>query len=92
MVLGVQCLESLGPVLWDFGRCTAVLIRNGHHVLWSAESSPASMPTIAMATPDMMEDLLLRYDVLFHLPTSLPLARQCCHHIHLTLGMVAVVV
>jgi hypothetical protein len=34
MVLGLQWLKSLGPILWDFGRCTMAFIHNGHCVLW----------------------------------------------------------
>jgi hypothetical protein len=33
MVLGVQWLESLVPILWDFGRHTMAFIHNGHRVL-----------------------------------------------------------
>jgi hypothetical protein len=33
MVLGVQWLNSLGPVLWDFASRTIAFMRNGHHVL-----------------------------------------------------------
>jgi hypothetical protein len=32
MVLGVQWLESLGPILWDFTACTIVFVRNGHRI------------------------------------------------------------
>jgi hypothetical protein len=35
MVLGVQWLESLGPVMWDFDSRTIAIVRNGHHVLWT---------------------------------------------------------
>jgi hypothetical protein len=34
MVMGVQWLESLGSILWDFGRRTMAFVRNGHRVLW----------------------------------------------------------
>ncbi|KAG8052918.1 hypothetical protein GUJ93_ZPchr0001g30437 [Zizania palustris] len=34
MVLGVQWLESLGPVLWDFSKCTMEFVCHGHHILW----------------------------------------------------------
>jgi hypothetical protein len=30
MVLGDQWLESLGPILWDFGRWVLQFVRNGH--------------------------------------------------------------
>jgi hypothetical protein len=34
MVLGVQWLESLGPILWDFTARTIVFARNRHRVCW----------------------------------------------------------
>jgi hypothetical protein len=33
MVLDVQWLESLGPILWDFGKRTIAFVHNGHRVL-----------------------------------------------------------
>jgi hypothetical protein len=33
MVLGVQWCESLGPLLWDFGRRTMAFVRDGHRIL-----------------------------------------------------------
>jgi hypothetical protein len=35
MVLDVHWLESMGPILWDFGRCTIAFVWDGHRVLWS---------------------------------------------------------
>jgi hypothetical protein len=32
MVLGVQWLESLGPILWDFRHDTLAFVQNGHRV------------------------------------------------------------
>jgi hypothetical protein len=40
MVLGIQWVESLGPILWDFGCRTIVFVRNGHRVLWTAVAHP----------------------------------------------------
>lgn len=34
MVLGMQWLESLGPILWDFSSHTMAFVRRGKHVLW----------------------------------------------------------
>jgi hypothetical protein len=72
MVLGVQWLEYLGPVLWYFGHLTLVFICNGHHVLWSVV---ASLLTLTVTSPDVMNNLFLQYTNLFNAPTSLPLAR-----------------
>jgi hypothetical protein len=35
MVLDVHWLESMGPIQWDFGRCTIAFVWDGHRVLWS---------------------------------------------------------
>jgi hypothetical protein len=41
MVLGVRWLESLGPILWHFSKCTIAFVWNGHRVLWTmASTSP----------------------------------------------------
>jgi hypothetical protein len=59
MVLGVLLIESLGPVLWDFNLQTLAFIHNGRHVLLLAMPSLASIPTVTMTAPDMLDDLLL---------------------------------
>jgi hypothetical protein len=83
---------SLGPILWDFGCRTLAFIRNGRHVLWSVAASPSSAPTLAVASPDMMDDLLLQYTCLFDTLIGLPLARKRCQRIHLSPGTEAVAV
>jgi hypothetical protein len=44
MVLGVQWLESLGPILWDFRRDTLAFVHNGHRVLWTTAASGSIPP------------------------------------------------
>jgi hypothetical protein len=87
MVLSVQWLESLGPILWDFGRRVLQFVRNGHQVWWLATDT--SQPTTAMVATadDVMEDLLLCFEGLFSELTGLPLEQQRCHHIRLLPGM-----
>jgi hypothetical protein len=86
MVLSVQWLESLGPILWDFGRRVLQFVRNGHQVWWLATDT--SQPTTAMVATadDVMEDLLLCFEGLFSELTGLPLEQQQCHHIRLLPG------
>jgi hypothetical protein len=72
MVLGVQWLESLGPVLWDFASRTIAFVRNGHHVLWTAAGSPTPSPCLATISANLMEDLLQSFASLFDTPTGLP--------------------
>jgi hypothetical protein len=92
MVLGVQWLESHGPIHWDFGRHTLAFVPNGRHVLWSAAASPLSTPTLAAASLDMMDDLLLQYTRLFDTPIGLPPDCKCCHRIRLPPSTEAVAV
>jgi hypothetical protein len=71
MVLGVQWLESLGPVLWDFKNRTLSFERNGRTVHWSASAPPKPLgPAIAAASGDVMGELLLRFAPLFAEPTG----------------------
>jgi hypothetical protein len=80
MVLGVQWLESLGPILWDFGKRTITFIRNGHRVLWiAAATSPRAL--LHAVSPDLMAELLHEFEPLFAEPTGLPPQRSRCHRI-----------
>jgi hypothetical protein len=77
MVLGVQWLESLRPILWDFKNRTMSFVRHGCAVRWSASAPPESLgPTIVAASGEVLEELLLRFTALFAEPTGLPPQRQ----------------
>jgi hypothetical protein len=86
MVLGVHWLESLGPILWDFGKCTISFVRDGHGVLWTTVNLASSTPAALATIDDFIEDLLLRFAGLFAEPTSLPPAHLRCHQIQLLPG------
>jgi hypothetical protein len=93
MVLGVQWLESLGPILWDFGRWTMSFVRNGRAVKWSASSPPEPLgPSIAAATTDIKEEMLLRFASLFVEPNRFPPPRQWSHQIRLLSGMPPIII
>lgn len=92
IVLSVQWFQSLGPILWDFARCTMAFVRNGARVLWTAAASPALPPGINTAALDLMEDLLAAFQSLFVEPLGLPLARSRCHRIQLMPGAGAITV
>jgi hypothetical protein len=92
MVLGVQWLESLGSVLWDFCNCTLTFVRDGHHVLWSTNAASTPRATIAAVSIDIMDDLLLQNVDLFAAPTCRRPAQQQRHHIHLQPGTGAIAV
>jgi hypothetical protein len=85
MVLGVQWLESLGPVLWVFCRNTISFVRDGHWVLWWAVHTSPTPALLAATTEDVMDELLQQYGTLFATPTGLPPARQRSHRIRLLL-------
>jgi hypothetical protein len=73
MVLGVPWLESLGPVLWDFGHHTMAFVRDGHRVMWATPDTAIAPPTsLLAASGDIMEELLDEFDPLFIGPTELP--------------------
>jgi hypothetical protein len=94
-VLGVQWLESLEPILWDFRRGTLVFVHNGHCVLWIAATSGSMTtmpPSLLSAKGELMEEMLHEFSPLFQEPTGLPLAWNRTHHIHLLPGMTSIVV
>jgi hypothetical protein len=95
MVLGVQWLESLGPILWDFRRGTLAFVHDGHRVVWSATSprpAPSSLAMLLVVEGDLMNTLLQEFEGLFQEPTGLPPARSCSHKIHLLPGTAPVAV
>jgi hypothetical protein len=92
MVLGVQWLESLGPVLWDFASRTIAFLRNGHHVLWTAAGSPTPSPCLDVVSVDLVEDLLQSFASLFDTPTDLPQPCDRQHRIRLISGTAPVAV
>jgi hypothetical protein len=92
MVLRVQWLESLGPILWDFGRRTMAFILNGHHVLWQTPDTPLAHPVLMVVDADLLEDLLSTFSNLFVEPTGLPPQQDRYHEIWLLPGTLPVVV
>jgi hypothetical protein len=72
MVLGVQWLESLGPMLWDFGKSTLTQQRNDTWVLWTTADSPSPASSLMVVTSELMEDLLHRFNDIFAAPPGLP--------------------
>jgi hypothetical protein len=86
MILGVQCLESLGPIIWDFTKRMITFVRNGQRVYWSAIDVSMSVPSLLAAEGDVLADLLLRFKGLFVDPTSQPPHRSQSHQIRLLSG------
>jgi hypothetical protein len=92
MVLRVQWLESLGSILWDFGRRTMAFVRHGHRVLWQTTKTPPASPVLMATDADLMGDLLDNFTDLFVEPSGLPPPRDRCHEIRLLPGTPPVVV
>jgi hypothetical protein len=92
MVLGVHWLESLGPILCDFGCRTIAFVRDRQHVLWSASEPGDSQSTLLATSSDLMEELLLQFHQVFAEPTGLPPARGRVHRIRLQPGTPSVAV
>jgi hypothetical protein len=93
MVLDVQCLRSLGPILWDFDRCRMSCWRIDHKVVW--QGVPQRRTTVAsrtLAATDLMQLLLWEFDVVFATLTGLPLLHSHNHRILLLPEMVPVAV
>jgi hypothetical protein len=72
VVLGVQWLESLGPILWDFTNCTIAFVRNGRRVQWTMAGMTSPTPSLAAASVDLLLDLLQEFSSMFQDPTGLP--------------------
>jgi hypothetical protein len=62
MVLGVQWLESLGPILWDFTARTIAFVRNGHQVCWQDIEPVAGAPPLLSINGEVLEDLSRCFD------------------------------
>jgi hypothetical protein len=89
MVLGVQWVEALGTILWDFSRDMLAFVRNGRRVIWKA--SPVNAIALLATDGKLMEALLQDFAPLFHEPTGLPPPRSHAHQIHLLPGTAPVV-
>jgi hypothetical protein len=83
MVLGVQWLESLGPIMWDFGLHVIQLMCNSHTVCWTTADQTPAPTSLIISTDNVMVDLLLRFDGIFTTPTSLSSVCPQSHQVHL---------
>jgi hypothetical protein len=95
MLLGVQWLEALGPILWDFCHGTMAFVHNGRRVVWSVSTTvpPETMTELLVATDgELMEALLQDFAPLFREPMGLPLPRSRSHQVHLLPGTMPVAV
>jgi hypothetical protein len=60
MVLGVQWLGTLGPILWDFARCTLAFQWGGKHILSRGAEATPRLASAPLSTPgaDLLDALL----------------------------------
>jgi hypothetical protein len=86
MVLGVQWLESLGPILWDFSCHTMGFVRNGRRVFWTATPTSPGRTALMATTPDLLDKLLLQFAAIFEETSGLPPERRQRHQIRLLPG------
>jgi hypothetical protein len=76
MVLGVQWLESLDHMIWDFTSSLLSFVRDDHQICWAVTDAMTAAPILLAADTNIMEDLLLCYEDLFATPVSLPSQRS----------------
>jgi hypothetical protein len=76
MVLGVQWLESLGPIMWDFGRRTMAFMRDDCRICWTVAETEEWPTTLMMAEVDLMDYLLSQFPLIFSPPQGLPSPHQ----------------
>jgi hypothetical protein len=95
MVLGTDWLDTLGPILWDFGRHTMSFWHHGHRVRWRGVVGPGApqLRVCSMAAAQELLDLLLaEFDDIFTTSTGLSPPHSRDHRIHLLPDTAPVVV
>jgi hypothetical protein len=98
-ILGVDFLETLGTIQWNFRELTLSFRHQGRRIHWQgvrASQQPAPQQ-LAVAVSDaaqqpLMDVLLQQHDAIFDKPTRLPPARYYDHRIHLLPGTAPVAV
>jgi hypothetical protein len=89
VILGVQWLQLLGPIVWDFAALSMAFERDGRIV--RLEGCGATLYSLEPAD-NLMGTLLQGYEDIFAEPTSLPSPRHHDHMIHLLPGTAPVAV
>ncbi|GKU86977.1 hypothetical protein SLEP1_g1440 [Rubroshorea leprosula] len=95
MVLGIQWLETLGDILWNFKTLRMEFAVNGQNLIvdavggcgtWQTEENKAENASKKVSTCSELEKLLLEYVDLFAEPKGLPPHRAHDHKICLKAG------
>jgi hypothetical protein len=98
-ILGVDFLEMLGTIQWNFRALTLSFQRQGRRIHWQgvrATQQPApqqlAVAVVDTAQQPLMDVLLQQHGAIFDEPTGLPPARPYDHRIHLLPGTAPVAV
>jgi hypothetical protein len=98
-ILGVDFLETLGTIQWNFRALTLSFQRQGRRIHWQgvrATQQPApqqlAVAVVDTAQQPLMDVLLQQHGAIFDEPTGLPPARPYDHRIHLLPGTAPVAV
>jgi hypothetical protein len=84
VILGIQWLQSLGPITWDFKALSMAFVREGHSVRFiGCGGTPCSLYSV-QPTDNLLDTLLTAYEDIFDEPRGLPPQRHtitgyiCC--------------
>jgi len=98
-ILGVDFLETLDTIQWNFRALTLSFQRQGRRIHWQgvrATQQPApqqlAVAVVDTAQQPLMDVLLQQHGAIFDEPTGLPPARPYDHRIHLLPGTAPVAV
>jgi hypothetical protein len=89
VILGVQWLQSLGPIVWDFAALSMAFVNAGRTV--RLEGCSAMLYSLELAD-NLLDTILQGYEDIFAEPTGLPPPRHHDHMIHLLPGTTPVIV
>jgi hypothetical protein len=92
VILGIQWLQSLGPITWDFKALSMAFVREGHSVRFiGCGGTPCSLYSV-QPTDNLLDTLLTAYEDIFDEPRGLPPQRQHDHSVHLLPGTAPVAI
>jgi hypothetical protein len=92
IILGVQWLQSLRPIIWDFNALSMAFGREGCSIRFiGCEGTPCTLYSV-QPIDNILEALFIAYSDIFEEPLGLPPQHHRDHRIHLLLGTTPVVV
>jgi diadenosine tetraphosphatase ApaH/serine/threonine PP2A family protein phosphatase len=92
IILGVQWLQSLRPIIWDFNALSMAFGREGCSIRFiGCEGTPCTLYSV-QPIDNILEALFIAYSDIFEEPRGLPPQHHRDHRIHLLLGTTPVAV